>query len=194
MPRPAGTTGRRILESAYELFSHLSRVGFDEIAAFTGITKRSLYYHFKSKDESLASALDRHHELSMTRIRKHEHRYHRAPQEMLGVLFPELAKWTARPGFAGAELTRIVMELADLPGHPARRQRSHCRSHCLSQGATALILIHGDRGYAEAAANAAKQGWFESAARGERRFGQKQPAGSAPASVIPRLARTRSFA
>src|SRR6516165_3076038 len=120
MSRPAATTRRRILESAYELFYRkgFSRVGVDEIAEFAGITKRSLYYHFKSKDELLASVLDLHHELSMARIRKHEHRYHGTPQEMLGVLFSELAKWTARPGFAGAGFTRIVMELADLPGHP----------------------------------------------------------------------------
>ena len=73
------------------------------------------------------------------------------------------------------------MELADLPGHPAR---AAARRHkglietqlagmlakskigkpaetareivLLLEGATNLILIHGDRGYAEAAARAAK--------------------------------------
>ena len=40
---------------------------------------------------------------------------------LLGRLFSEVGEnWTARPGFAGAGFTRIVMELADLPGHPAR--------------------------------------------------------------------------
>ena len=38
----------------------VSRVGVDEIAAFAGVTKRTLYYHFKSKDELLASVLDLH--------------------------------------------------------------------------------------------------------------------------------------
>ena len=73
MPRPAATTRRRILESAYELFYRkgFGRVGVDEIAAFAGITKRSLYCHFKGKDELLASVLDLHHELSMARIPKH---------------------------------------------------------------------------------------------------------------------------
>jgi AcrR family transcriptional regulator len=184
MPRPAAKTRRRILESAYELFYRkgFSRVGVDEIAAFAGITKRSLYYHFESKDELLAAVLDLHHELAMARIRKYEHRYSGEPEEILGILFSELEKWTARPGFAGAGFTRIAMELADLPGHPARavahRHKAAVESWygelfskakvvsptevarqvaLLVEGATALILIHGDRGYAEAAARAALQ-------------------------------------
>ena len=75
MPRTAQPTRRRILDSAYELFYRkgFSRVGVDEIAAFAGVTKRSLYYHFKSKDELLASVLDLHRELALARIRKYEH-------------------------------------------------------------------------------------------------------------------------
>lgn len=51
MPRAAGRTRRQILDSAYELFyrKRFSRVGVDEIAAFAGITKRTLYSHFRSK-------------------------------------------------------------------------------------------------------------------------------------------------
>ena len=184
MPRPAGQTRRRILDAAYELFYRkgFSRVGVDEIAAFAGVTKRSLYYHFRSKDELLASVFDLHHELALARIRKYEHRYRGEPEEIVGVLFAELAKWTARPGFAGAGFTRVAMELADLPGHPARavtrRHKAAMESwHAeilatakvafpserareialLAEGATALILIHGDRSYAESAARAAKQ-------------------------------------
>src|SRR5271169_477980 len=102
MPRPAGRTRRRILDSAYELFYRkgFSRVSVDEIAVFADITKRSLYYHFESKDELLAAVFDLQHELAMIRIRKYEDRYCGEPEEILGVLFSELAKWTAKPGFA----------------------------------------------------------------------------------------------
>ena len=54
------------------------------------------------------------------RIRKHEERYSGDADEILDVLFSELAKWSAKPGWTGAGFTRLVMELADLPGHPAR--------------------------------------------------------------------------
>jgi AcrR family transcriptional regulator len=183
MPRTAQPTRRRILDSAYELFYRkgFSRVGVDEIAAFAGVTKRSLYYHFKSKDELLASVLDLHRELALARIRKYEHRYSSDPDEMLAMLFSELAKWTAKPGWSGAGFTRIVMELADLPGHPAhavaRLHKAQIEAWfaemlakaqvpkaaerareiaLLVEGATALILVHGDRSYARTAAQAAQ--------------------------------------
>ena len=35
-------------------------------------------------------------------------------------MFSELAKWSAKPSWTGAGFTRLVMELADLKGHPAR--------------------------------------------------------------------------
>jgi AcrR family transcriptional regulator len=184
MPRSAAPTRRRIIDAAYELFYRkgFSRVGVDEIAAFTGVTKRSLYYHFDSKDALLAAVLDVHHDLAMARIRKYEDRYDGKPEEIIGVLFSALAKWAAKPGFVGAGFTRIVMELADMPGHPAhavaRRHKAAVEawyaeilakakvaspSECareialLVEGATALILIHGDRSYAESASRAAKR-------------------------------------
>ena len=39
---------------------------------------------------------------------------------MVDALFAELARWATGPHFEGAGYTRLVMELADLPGHPAR--------------------------------------------------------------------------
>ena len=61
MPRHAERTRRRILDAAYELFYRkgFARVGVDEMAAFAGLTKRTLYYHFKSKDELLAAVARR---------------------------------------------------------------------------------------------------------------------------------------
>ena len=72
MPRPAGPTRRRILDAAYELFYRkgYSRVGVDEIAAFAGLTKRTLYYHFESKDQLLGSVLALHSELALARVLK----------------------------------------------------------------------------------------------------------------------------
>jgi hypothetical protein len=97
-------------------------------------------------------------------------------------MFNDLAVWSDRPRWAGSGFTRLVVELADLPGHPAR---SIARKHkavleeelcavlaraglasprdrareiwLLSEGAISLILVHGDRRYALAAAAAAKR-------------------------------------
>lgn len=184
MPRPAQPTRRRILDAAYGLFYRkgFGRIGVDEIAASAGVTKRTLYYHFKSKDELLESVLELNSELALARIRKREHRYSGSADEILSVLFSDLAKWSATPGWTGAGFTRLVMELADLPGHPARSvarrhkvameswwagllQKAHVAAPAerarevmlLMEGAMALILIHGDRGYADAAAHAARR-------------------------------------
>ena len=184
MAKDAQATRRRILDAAYELFYRkgFGRVGVDEIAASAGITKRTLYYHFQSKDDLLASVLELHSELALARIRKYEDRYSGSATEILDVLFAELSRWSAKPAWTGAGFTRLAMELADLPGHPARTiahrhkaamegwwagllERTGVPSPSerarevvlLLEGATALILIHGDRSYAEAAARAAKR-------------------------------------
>ncbi len=184
MTRDAQATRRRILDAAYELFYRkgFGRVGVDDIAAAAGITKRTLYYHFKSKDDLLAAVLELHSELALARIRKYEGRYSGSASEILDVLFAELSRWSAKPAWTGAGFTRLAMELADLPGHPARAiahrhkaamegwwagllERTGVPSAAerarevvlLMEGATALILIHGDRSYAEAAARAAKR-------------------------------------
>jgi len=184
MARAAKGTRRRILDAAYELFYRkgFGRVGVDEIAASAGVTKRTLYYHFKSKDELLAFMLEFHSELALARIRKYEDRYSGGADEIVNVLFSELAKWSAKPGWTGAGFTRLVMELADLPGHPARAiAHRHKRALevwwasllgragvsspldrargvvLLMEGATALILFHNDRRYADAACQAAKR-------------------------------------
>lgn len=184
MRRPAARTRRGILDAAYELFHRkgFGRVSIDDIAALAKTTKRTLYNHFKSKDDLLVAVLDHQHELAGARIRRHERHYSGGAEEILATLFSELAVWSTRPGWTGAGFTRLVMELADLPGHPARAvARRHKAAveawyaellkkaqiampaerarevALLAEGAMSLILIHGDRGYADAAARAAKR-------------------------------------
>lgn len=184
MARAAGETRRRILEAAYGLFYRkgFTRVGVDAVAERAGVTKRTLYYHFASKNELLAAVLAFHHELALARIRKWSERLAGDLDTMLESLFSELADWAAKPRWAGAGFTRLIMELADLPGHPARaiagRHKAEVEAWLaaelarrglaspeararevalLLEGAMSLMLIHGDRSIAKAAAQAAKR-------------------------------------
>jgi AcrR family transcriptional regulator len=183
MTRPVKATRQRILDAAYALFRRkgFTRVSMDEIAAATRVTKRSLYYHFKSKDMLLAAVLEAQHDLALAAFRTFGDRLGGSPEAIVDTLFKDLAVWSDTPRWAGSGFTRLVIELADLRGHPARviarRHKAMLERHLadllaetgvasprerarqiwlLSEGAISLILVHGDRSYAAAAAEAAK--------------------------------------
>jgi AcrR family transcriptional regulator len=196
MPRSAQLTRGKILDSAYRLFRSkgYSRVSIDEIAAATPITKRSLYYHFKSKDELLACMLQTQADLALSAFKTFGDRLSGSPAAIIDAFFEDLANWSTQPRWAGSGFTRLVVELADLPGHPARliarRHKALLESHLadvlkragitrarqraeeiwvLCEGAMVMMLIHGDRRYATTAAEAAKVLLLSSASRVTRR-------------------------
>ena len=123
MPRTAEPTSKRILEAAYRLFRRqgYSRVTMDEIAATARLTKRTLYHHFESKDRLLADVLAEQHELAIRAFRTFGDKLSGSPEEIVTEMFRDLAVWADRPRWAGSGFTRLVIELADLPGHPARK-------------------------------------------------------------------------
>ena len=71
MPRDADKTRKRILDAAYGQFRRrgYSRVSMDEIAGATKVTKRTLYYHFESKDALLTAVLEAQHQLALDAFR-----------------------------------------------------------------------------------------------------------------------------
>jgi AcrR family transcriptional regulator len=171
----------RILDAAYGLFwrQGFLRVSMDDIAARANITKRALYQHFRSKDDLIADALAHSSRLALQRLRGFQRPAKR--DELIDSFFAQLADWAAKPRWSGGGFTRVVVELADLRGHPARAiARKHKMAveqwlaealvaarvsspndrarevMLLLEGAMALMLIHGDRSYAKAAARAAK--------------------------------------
>jgi AcrR family transcriptional regulator len=172
----------RILDAAFGLFwrQGFLRVSMDDIAARAGITKRALYQHFPSKDDLMATTLTHSSKLAIARLRSFPQAG--KPEAFIDAFFTDLSEWAAKPKWSGGGFTRVVVELADLRGHPARAiARNHktaveqwladilasggvasCREHSreimlLTEGAMALMLIHGDRSYAQTAARAAKR-------------------------------------
>jgi AcrR family transcriptional regulator len=53
----------------------------DEIAAAARVTKRTLYYHFRSKDDLIAAALERQHEIALSTFRARADRIRGRPEE-----------------------------------------------------------------------------------------------------------------
>ena len=120
MARSSAQTRLRILDAAYGLFwrQGFVRVSMDQIADRTKVTKRTLYQHFRSKDDLIAAALAHSSELALERLEQFRLPANR--DAMIDSCFSQLADWASRPHWAGAGFTRVVVELADLRGHPAR--------------------------------------------------------------------------
>lgn len=183
MTHPRRETRRAILRAAYERFyrAGFARVSVDDIAAAAGVTKKTLYYHFPSKDALMGAVLDNQHEFALRQFERWVDAGAGDAVRFTDAMFKSLARWAAKPGWSGAGFTRIVMELADLPGHPARvGARRHKRLvedwftsqfealgivsaraaarriQLLLEGCMALMLIHGETSFASEAAEAAR--------------------------------------
>jgi AcrR family transcriptional regulator len=182
MPRSSQKTRLRIIDAAYRLFRRrgFARVSMDDIAAEAAVTKRTLYHRFESKDALLGEVLDVQHELALAAFRTFGDRMAGSPEQIVASMFEQLAVWSDKPRWAGSGFTRLVVELADLPGHPARvvarRHKALLEQHLarmlesagvagavdlareiwlLSEGAISSMLVHSDRRYAAAAGRAA---------------------------------------
>jgi AcrR family transcriptional regulator len=184
MPRSATETRDDILQAAFRHFRKKGffRTGVDEVAEASRVTKRTLYNHFKSKDDLLAAVLEAQHERAFKASESYGVDLTGGLEHVVDALFQELVVWSSGPKWSGSGFTRLAIELADLPGHPARsiarKHKStmegfwvgmltdadldHPRERArelvlLSEGAMVLIMIHGDPSYADAAAAAAKK-------------------------------------
>ena len=184
MRKKKDQTRQQIIEAAYQSFwrSGFTRTNVDGIAARAKVTKRTLYSHFRSKDDLLAAVLVRYEELAIERLQRIGDHLPADRDGIIDSFFDQLAGWASTtPRWSGSGFTRLVVELADLPGHPARliarrakattetwladrlakarvpQARNRARElMLLMEGSMALTLIHGDRSYIAAAAHAAR--------------------------------------
>src|SRR5271170_6246068 len=97
----------RILDTADRLFylKGIRAIGVDTIAATIGISKRTLYNHFPSKDALIAAYLER-------RCAPLPDSDKDPRQQILGA-FDRLGKSFRRPGFRGCAFVNAVVELGE---------------------------------------------------------------------------------
>jgi AcrR family transcriptional regulator len=175
-------TRQRIVEAAYRLFRRKGflRSGVDEIAGAAGVTKRTLYAHFTSKDRLLEEVMSAQADIALSMFRKDIARGRGSAREIIETMFDDMARWATKPRWPGSGYSRLAMELADLPGHPGRRiAHSHKadlerlfaetlteagvpgavelsrRIWLLCEGAMTMMVIHGDPAYIRSASDAA---------------------------------------
>lgn len=147
----------------------------------------------------LAAVLTSQHEAAYRQFQDFGLRAGAGAAQTVDAIFSALVAWASRPGWSGPGFTRLATELADLPGHPARKVARHHKASMerqladalaqhgiaepavrareiwlLLEGAMSLTLIHGDRSYIEASARAAA-----------RLFGADLRTGTAMKPAIP---------
>lgn len=175
-------TRTRIVDAASKLFyaEGIGRVSVDAVAEKAGLTKRTLYYHFRSKDDLVAAYLDARDQPNLKRMAEWFAAAEGGPDRKVEAIYANLAKVARHPKWKGCGFLRTAAELAAMPGHPAIRSGARHKLNferwltdeltkfdlrdpgelarelvLLMDGAFSITLIHRDPVYIEAAGRAA---------------------------------------
>lgn len=131
---------RRVLEAAAELFYNegINAVGVDSIAKRAGVTKKTLYDRFGSKDELITRYLRERDERWRRWLTAEVERTAGAgtPADRILATFDAQGDWARRESPRGCSFVNAAAELPD-PGHPARavirNQKRWLRDYLLEQ-------------------------------------------------------------
>lgn len=176
-------TRDRILQAAGKLFQRdgIRAVSVDAIAEQTGVTKRTLYYHFRSKDDLIAAHLEARDQPNIALFKRWFEEAEGSVAEKVADIFRRLARSARNGKWKGCGFLRTSIELVNLPGHPALVvARAHKKRvedwlatifaeagagadalplarqiMLLLDGSFTVVLLHRDPSYMESAADAA---------------------------------------
>ena len=182
VPRDPRQTRIRIIEAASKLFysGGIRGVSIDAVAEKAGLTKRTLYYHFESKDDLIAAYLDSRDQPNLKLFARWFAEAGGPLHAAVESLFTNLARSARHPKWKGCGFLRTAAELAATPGHPAIKAGARHKAGVeawlasvfgaegvegpgelarqiviLMDGAFSAMLVHRDPSYIEAAGRAA---------------------------------------
>lgn len=175
-------TKDRIIAAANKLFYNegIRGVSVDAVAEKAGVTKRTLYYHFRSNDDLIAAYLEGRDQPNLLLFKKWFDEAKGSLPAKVQAIFDNLARSARHPKWRGCGFLRTSAELANLPGHPAIKiGAAHKKKFeawlqaefeaaklkdaallarhvaLLLDGSFATVLLHRDPAYMEAAGVAA---------------------------------------
>ena len=182
MARSGTDTRERIIAAAAKLFysEGVRAVSVDAVAEKADVTKRTLYYHFDSKDELIAAYLETRDQPNLAVYRRwFAETDGDLPVKIRGI-FDNLARSARHPKWKGCGYLRTSAELANMPGHPAIKVGAAHKKNVeewltalfeeqhlaeppklarqivlLLDGSFAAVLLHRDPTYMETAGDAA---------------------------------------
>jgi AcrR family transcriptional regulator len=182
MEPSARSTHEQIVDAANRLFykEGIRAVSVDAIAEKAGITKKTLYYHFRSKDDLIAAYLSARDQPNLKLYAQWFDAADGDLADKVEAIFLNIARSARHPKWKGCGFLRTAAELANLPGHPAMKiGATHKKKFeawlderfeaegligaetlarqivLLLDGAFSTMLVHRDPAYAEAAGLAA---------------------------------------
>jgi AcrR family transcriptional regulator len=196
MARTAIPTRERIISAANALFYNdgIRGVSVDAVAEKAGVTKRTLYYHFRSKDDLVAAYLAGRDQPNLALFRSWFSVADGGLPDKVEAIFRHLARSARHPKWKGCGFLRTSAELANMPGHPAMKiGAAHKKKFeawlratfeaegiaeplrlarqilLLLDGSFAVVLLHRDASYMETAGEAAASLTAAAMARRRRR-------------------------
>jgi AcrR family transcriptional regulator len=182
MPDTQSPTRKRIVDAATRLFygEGIGRVSVDAVAEKAGLTKRTLYYHFRSKDDLVTAYLEEREQPNLKRMTGWFRDTEGGLAAKVEAIFTNLAREVRSSKWRGCAFLRTSAELVALPGHPAVKVTARHKADfeswlagevaargvpdaaelarqvmLLINGAFALVLVHRDGAYMDAAGQAA---------------------------------------
>jgi len=176
----------KILKAANKLYytEGVRAVSVDRVAEKAGVTKKTLYYHFRSKDDLIAAYLSSRDQPNLSIFKKWYDDCDGPIEQKVGAIFDNLETSAQHPKWRGCGFLRTIAELADMPGHPAvvigaaHKKKFEAwladefrtdpdlsaRADALAEqilvvmdGAFSTMLTHRDAKYIKAAGNVARQ-------------------------------------
>lgn len=178
MSGQGGTTREQIVIAATRLFygEGIRAVSMDAVAEKAGVTKKTLYYHFTSKDELVAETIAARDQPTLELYMRWFAETEGTAADKIRGLFTRLGRSMDTPRWRGCGFLRTIAELANTPAHPAVKAgaahkkrfeawlETELREHgvagaaalarqlvILLDGATTVMLIHRDLDYVDTA-------------------------------------------
>jgi AcrR family transcriptional regulator len=115
------STRDRILDAGNTLFyaEGIRAVSVDAVADKANVTKRTLYYHFKSKDQLIEAYLLSRDQPNLAAFARWFSEAEGSVAEKTAAIFAGVGKNARQPKWKGCGFLRTAAELANMPGHPA---------------------------------------------------------------------------
>lgn len=113
---PASPARQRILDTAYELFSHrgIRAVGVEEVISRAEVAKATLYRHFPSKDDLVLAFLEQREDLWTRELVEAGARERgTTAEEQLLAVFDVFHDWFQEDDFEGCSFVNVLLETAD---------------------------------------------------------------------------------